>query len=86
MVWNLVDSNNDGDLDYGEFVRGFLGEMSECRKLWVRKAFTRLDPSTTGTGEADNLYKFFCPSKHPSVIQGEFLNHFSNLFGFRKNI
>ena len=68
MVWNIVDSNKDGVLDYGEFLRGFIGEMSEQRKVWVRKAFSRLDPSKTGTGKIDDLQKFFCSSTHPSVV------------------
>ena len=29
--------NGDGFLDYGEFSRGFIGEMSELRKSLVRK-------------------------------------------------
>lgn len=29
--------NGDGFLDYGEFSRGFIGEMSEFRKSLVRK-------------------------------------------------
>ena len=70
MIWRLIDENNDGHLDYGEFIRGFFGEMNEQRKKWVRKAFTKLDPSSSGVGEATNFYKFFCPSKHPSVVKG----------------
>lgn len=65
-----MDSNSDGGLDYGEFVRGFFGEMNEIRKDWVRKAFGRLDANNSGVGDADNLYKFFCPAKHPAVIKG----------------
>eukprot|EP00111_Clytia_hemisphaerica_P018268 TCONS_00054022-protein len=71
LIWKLIDENNDEFLDYGEFTRGFFGEMTEHRKKWVRKAFTRLDTSSSGVGEATNFYKFFCPSKHPSVIKGE---------------
>ena len=29
--------NRDGFLDYGEFSRGFIGEMNELRKSSVRK-------------------------------------------------
>lgn len=29
--------NGDGFLDYGEFSRGFIGEMNEFRKSLVRK-------------------------------------------------
>ena len=33
----LLDTDNSGYLDYGEFVRGFIGEMAENRKDLVRK-------------------------------------------------
>ena len=36
-IWERVDADGDGKLDYGEFVRGFLGEMNEGRKSVVRK-------------------------------------------------
>ena len=38
-LWRLLDVNRDGALDYGEFVRGFIGEMNESRKAYVRKVF-----------------------------------------------
>ena len=66
----MVDFNEDGILDHGQFVRGFLGEMSEECKLVVRKAFSRLDPSKRGIGELNDIRKYYCPSKHPSVIKG----------------
>ena len=33
----MIDQNNDGVLDYSEFMRNFIGTMSEYRKLWVRR-------------------------------------------------
>lgn len=36
-LWNVLDVNRDGFLDYGEFSRGFIGEMNELRKSSVRK-------------------------------------------------
>lgn len=41
-----MDVNGDGFLDYGEFSRGFIGEMSELRKLFVRKASVTLHQDT----------------------------------------
>ena len=72
-MWDALDVNKDGVLDYGEFIRGFFGEMNEERKNWVRKAFSRLDTSNSGVGNADNLYKFFCASKHPTVMSGKLI-------------
>eukprot|EP00794_Sanderia_malayensis_P012752 gene12752-14059_t len=70
-IWNLVDTNEDGKLDYGEFVRGFIGEMNEFRKRLVRKAFARLDTSKAGFTRKDDLIKFFSAKKHPKVLSGE---------------
>lgn len=36
-MWTVVDQNGDGVLDYGEFIRSFIGTMSEFRKQFVRK-------------------------------------------------
>lgn len=70
-VWDIVDRNKDGVLDYGEFVRGFFGEMTEVRKKWVQKAFTRMDPNKSGSATIDDLRKFFCASRHPDVVKGQ---------------
>ena len=66
-----MDRNKDGSLDFGEFVRGFVGEMSEGRKAVVRKAFNRIDPNKSGEGSLNDMKKFYCARKHPSVANGE---------------
>ncbi|RMX56794.1 hypothetical protein pdam_00009950 [Pocillopora damicornis] len=47
-LWSVLDVNQDGFLDYGEFSRGFIGEMNELRKSSVRKVFRKLDPNKSG--------------------------------------
>lgn len=70
-LWSLLDVNGDGFLDYGEFSRGFIGEMSELRKLLVRKVFRKLDPNKSGIVNLNNMRKFYCSRKHPKVVSGE---------------
>jgi len=71
VIWQAIDTDGDGKLDYSEFLRGAIGEMSESRKALVRKAFTRLDTTKTGWTAKDNLKKFFSARKHPRVTAGE---------------
>nr|XP_058963199.1 calcyphosin-2-like isoform X2 [Pocillopora verrucosa] len=70
-LWSVLDVNQDGFLDYGEFSRGFIGEMNELRKSSVRKVFRKLDPNKSGVVNLNNIKKFYCTKKHPKVISGE---------------
>lgn len=70
-VWQILNADDEGIMDYGEFIRGYLGEMSEERKLLVRRAFSRIDPNKRGIGELNDIRKYFCPSKHPTVLKGD---------------
>eukprot|EP00058_Branchiostoma_floridae_P003809 XP_002589297.1 hypothetical protein BRAFLDRAFT_97380 [Branchiostoma floridae] len=70
-VWRILDQNEDGVLDYGEFMRTFIGEMSEYRKALVRKAYDKLDPNRTGSINLSDMRKFYSARKHPKVLSGE---------------
>ncbi|XP_078583315.1 calcyphosin-2-like isoform X1 [Branchiostoma floridae x Branchiostoma japonicum] len=70
-VWRILDQNEDGVLDYGEFMRTFIGEMSEYRKALVRKAYDKLDPNRTGSINLSDMRKFYSARKHPKVLAGE---------------
>lgn len=70
-LWDILDVNGDGFLDYGEFSRGFIGEMNELRKSLVRKVFRKLDPNKNGVISLNNMRKFYCTKKHPKVVSGE---------------
>ncbi|XP_028674253.1 calcyphosin-2 isoform X1 [Erpetoichthys calabaricus] len=70
-VWLILDENEDGQLDYGEFIRGIVGEMSEYRKSFVRKAYVKLDPNKTGSISITDINKFYCVKGHPKVISGD---------------
>ncbi|XP_076813809.1 calcyphosin-2-like [Clavelina lepadiformis] len=71
-VWRVVDENNDGAIDYGEFMRAFIGEMNESRKGIVRKVFKKLDPHKTGSTSLLHLQKLYSANKHPLVVAGKF--------------
>ena len=59
-------------MDFLDFSRAFIGEMSEIRKFWVRKAFSKIDANRTGCGKLSDIKKFYLP-KNSSVVKGVFL-------------
>ncbi|KAJ8373539.1 hypothetical protein SKAU_G00041190 [Synaphobranchus kaupii] len=70
-AWRILDQNGDGQVDYGEFFRGVMGEMNEFRKSFVRKAYMKLDPNKSGSVPMTNIEKFYCAKGHPQVVSGE---------------
>ncbi|CAH1799757.1 unnamed protein product, partial [Owenia fusiformis] len=89
-LWEIMDTDGSGSLDYGEFMRGILGEMSELRKFIVRKAFRKIDANKQGMITFGNLKKFYNARAHPSVQKGEatemeILNMFLESFSHCRN-
>ncbi|MGH0163685.1 UNVERIFIED_CONTAM: hypothetical protein FKN15_045648 [Acipenser sinensis] len=70
-LWLILDQNCDGQVDYGEFKWEVIGEMSEYRKAFVRKAYMKLDPNKTGNIAVIDIKKFYCAKRHPKVLSGE---------------
>nr|XP_002126284.1 calcyphosin-2 [Ciona intestinalis] len=71
-VWRVVDENNDGAIDYGEFMRSFIGEMNETRNSIVRKVFKKIDPHKTGYVKLLDMQKLYCVKNHPLVVADKF--------------
>ncbi|XP_044082675.1 calcyphosin-2 isoform X1 [Neovison vison] len=69
-AWQILNGNDSGKVDYGEFKRAIIGEMNEYRKSFVRKAFMKLDFNKTGSVPITNIRKCYCAKKHPQVISG----------------
>ena len=42
-LYELLDSDKNGFVDFGEFIRGIIGGMSETRHLIVRKAWLKVN-------------------------------------------
>lgn len=69
-AWLVLNSNDSGKVDYGEFKRAIIGEMNEYRKAFVRKAFMKLDFNKTGSIPIIDIRKCYCAKQHPQVISG----------------
>ncbi|XP_071511737.1 LOW QUALITY PROTEIN: calcyphosin-2-like [Diadema antillarum] len=88
QLWLIIDQNGDNAIDYSEFCRAFIGEMSEFRKHFVIKAFRKIDANKSGTAGIDEVKKFFRAHKHPLVTAGkcseeQVLSDFLEVFGSR---
>ncbi|XP_042848702.1 calcyphosin-2 isoform X3 [Panthera tigris] len=67
-AWQILNGNDSGKVDYGEFKRAIIGEMNEYRKSFVRKVFMKLDFNKTGCVPIIDIRKCYCAKKHPQVI------------------
>ena len=47
-IFNVLDLNKNGTIDYNEFLRMITGEMNETRKKIVIGIFERLDKDKSG--------------------------------------
>lgn len=58
-VFEALDVDEKGELDYSVYMREVLGQMNECRKTKVRKAFKKLDSSKSGRVSVTDIRKYF---------------------------
>eukprot|EP01105_Mastigella_eilhardi_P005268 TRINITY_DN17008_c0_g1_i1.p1 TRINITY_DN17008_c0_g1~~TRINITY_DN17008_c0_g1_i1.p1 ORF type:complete len:346 (-),score=106.19 TRINITY_DN17008_c0_g1_i1:109-1119(-) len=71
MLLKVMDRDGNGLIDYDEFLRVVRGEMSEDRREWVRKAFSKLDANKNGVIQVDDIRKFYSAKGNPDVLSGK---------------
>ena len=85
LVFNAVDRNRSGTIDYDEFLRAVRGPMNSFRKGLVAKAFDKLDRDGSGVLDITDVKQVYNARGHPDVksgkkteedILGEFLETF----------
>lgn len=54
-IFKFFDKNNDGKIDYDEFLRGLRGDMTERRKGLILLAFKKVDRTGDGKVNLDDL-------------------------------
>jgi len=88
-LFKYFDLNNNGTIDYEEFLHGIRGEMNSFRKGIVKRAFNKLDRDNSGKVEPDDLRGVYTAKNHPDVQSGkktedevlaEFLDNFEYHF------
>jgi Ca2+-binding EF-hand superfamily protein len=88
MLFDLFDSDNDGQIQYLKFLDHLVGKLNPVRSRLVTEAFQSLDANQNGLIELDELKAKFDPSRHPEVranlktveeARFEFFNLFTTL-------
>lgn len=68
LIFEAMDVNVSGSIDYEEFLKAIRGDMNERRKLLVRRAFDLLDTDGSGVVEPAEVASRYDPNRHPDVI------------------
>ena len=90
-IFNIFDKDNSESIDYGELVRGLVGEMNNYRKNIIERIFEKLDKEKKGAISFDTVINNYDPYKHPQVLSGErnaqeVLCRFIDLFEYHFNL
>ena len=70
-LFNYFDKDGSGFIDYGEFVNGIVGDLSEFRKDILKLVFEKLDKEESGFITVGQLRDNYNPKEHPLVRQGK---------------
>ena len=71
ILFNIIDSDQTGEVSYDEFLREIRGDMNKFRTDLVDKAFSKLDTNGSGVVDMDEIKKLYNCKKHPDVINGK---------------
>ena len=71
VVWNVLDLENVGYLNYYTLLRAYLGEMNRLRHAYFRELMHKLDTQKSGYVQLTDIYKFYKAKQHPKVKSGE---------------
>ena len=70
-LFNYFDKDGSGFIDYGEFVNGIVGDLSQFRKDILKLVFEKLNKEETGFITVGQLRECYNPRAHPLVRQGK---------------
>ena len=65
------DRNNDGQINYDEFIRLIRGDMNTFRKKLVMQAFNKMDKDGSGELEINDIRGVYNGKFHPDVKSGK---------------
>ena len=71
VLLEALDTNQDGVVDFNEFLVAIRGQPNAARQAIIDAAFTKFDLSGDGVITSADLATVFDCSKHPKVRAGE---------------
>ena len=70
-LFQHMDADRSGEIDYEEFVHRVRGPMNSARKALVLQAFKKLDKNGNGIVELEDIKGVYNASNHPDVRSGK---------------
>ncbi len=70
MLFQTFDANQDGNVNFDEFLRELVGEMNTYRKDMVSRAFAKFDRDGSGVIDKQDITGVYDASQHPAVRDG----------------
>jgi Ca2+-binding EF-hand superfamily protein len=71
VIFNMIDRDRDGVIDYDEFLRAIRGDLTPNRLALVKRAYQKLDRDGSGVVDIEDLRGVYNASKHPDVTSGK---------------
>ena len=69
-MFKYFDKNNDGSLDYNEFLVGLRGNLNARRRAVVQRAFKKFDKTNNGVVDLADLAGVYSVAQHPRFKNG----------------
>lgn len=71
QLFSILDADQNGSVDFDEFLRALRPPMTESRRSLVLRAFKKLDKTGDGVVTVDDLKGVYNVNKHPKYISGQ---------------
>jgi Ca2+-binding EF-hand superfamily protein len=71
VLLDTLDTDEDGTINFDEFLYQIRGKPNAARQQWIDKAFAKLDKDGNGYVTSFDIRQLFDCSQHPLIISGE---------------
>ena len=71
IILNFFEKDNDGMINFSEFLNALRGKPNERRQAIIDKSFLKFDKEGTGLIDVMEIRQVYNCSKHPKVVSAE---------------